>query len=318
MYKILFAVVLLLCSSFLNGQLAGKTTFKVVPLGIRGGLDESNLSCYMIAPKGSDAYVCADAGTVRFGIEKAVSAKLFKVNASTVFKSYIKGYLISHGHLDHLSGLIINSPEDTIKNIYAMPYVLDVLKQKYFTWESWANFADDGEKPALGKYHYVRLSEDVEMSLANTDLFLRTFALSHASPYQSTAFLLRSGGNYLLYFGDTGADTIEKSDRLKKVWHQVAPLVRSGKLKGIFIEVSYSNRQPENQLFGHLTPKLLMQEMAVLEAVAGPGSLKGLPLVVTHIKPTAGAEGNIRKELGNANRFGLRIMYPVQGRVMEF
>ena len=32
---------------------------------------DGNLSAYMLAPAGSDAYVCLDAGTVSNGIEKA-------------------------------------------------------------------------------------------------------------------------------------------------------------------------------------------------------------------------------------------------------
>src|SRR5690349_19299476 len=91
-------------------QRSASPSFSVVPLGIRGGLDESNLSAYMIGTPGSQRYVCADAGTIRFGIKKAIANNAFKAPISAVFRSYIKGYLISHGHLDHVSGLIINSP----------------------------------------------------------------------------------------------------------------------------------------------------------------------------------------------------------------
>src|ERR1700759_3957000 len=95
-----------------------KPAFKVVPLGVYGGSDESNLSAYMLAPVGSDAYVCLDAGTLHAGIEKAVANKIFTVPADTVLKRYIKGYFISHAHLDHLAGMIINSPDDAPKKIY--------------------------------------------------------------------------------------------------------------------------------------------------------------------------------------------------------
>jgi cAMP phosphodiesterase len=94
-----------------------QTSFKVIPLGVKGGIDESNLSAYMIAPQGSDAYVCLDAGTLHYGIEKAIQAKLLRGTSAEVLKKNIKGYLISHAHLDHLAGMIINSPDDSTKAI---------------------------------------------------------------------------------------------------------------------------------------------------------------------------------------------------------
>src|SRR3954454_2063514 len=93
-------------------------TFKVIPLGVKGGIDESNLSCYMLAVEGTENYICLDAGTVYYGIKKAVNSGLFNKDALFVLRNDIKGYLISHPHLDHVAGLIINSPADTSKNIY--------------------------------------------------------------------------------------------------------------------------------------------------------------------------------------------------------
>src|ERR1700744_2109653 len=106
--KTIFFVCFLLISVAVFGQNA----FRIVPLGVKGGIDESNLSAYMLAPAGSNNYVCLDAGTLHFGIEKAVANKIYNVPAEQVLKKYIKGYLISHSHFDHLAGLIINSPDD--------------------------------------------------------------------------------------------------------------------------------------------------------------------------------------------------------------
>src|SRR5438309_151676 len=70
--------------------------FTVVPLGVKGGLDESNLSAYMVAPAGSNDYICLDAGTVYTGIQRAVDAGIFHLPVTRVLRQYIKGYLISH------------------------------------------------------------------------------------------------------------------------------------------------------------------------------------------------------------------------------
>ncbi|TFF38926.1 MBL fold metallo-hydrolase [Mucilaginibacter psychrotolerans] len=291
-------------------------SFRIVPLGVLGGIDESNLSAYMVAPVGSNNYVCLDAGTLHAGIEKAIDNKAFDVRGDKVLKQYIKGYFISHAHLDHLAGLIINSPEDSTKNIYGLASTLETLKTHYFTWESWANFADDGGKPQLKKYHYSPLLPGVESAVDNTDMQVQAFPLSHSN-LTSTAFLLRSKDSYVLYLGDTGADEIEKSQNLHKLWEAVAPLVAAGKLKALMIEVSYPSDQPDKNLFGHLTPRLLMNEMDVLAQLSGT-SLKGLNVVVTHMKPPYRSITKIKVQLNYANKRQMNLIYPRQGKPLVF
>src|SRR5579872_1802299 len=92
--------------------------FTVIPLGVRGGLDESNLSSYMVAAAGSKEYICLDAGTLYAGIRKSIHNGALPPPIATVLRSSIKDYFISHAHLDHVAGLIINSPDDSSKNIY--------------------------------------------------------------------------------------------------------------------------------------------------------------------------------------------------------
>ena len=70
-------------------------------------------------------------------------------------------------------------------------YCLDILKSHYFTWKNWANFTDDGDKPALKKYHYVPMAADSTIAVSGTNMNVTAFPLSHGNPYQSTAFLLQ-------------------------------------------------------------------------------------------------------------------------------
>lgn len=317
--KILAAwlITALLCMVFHNALLA-QATFKVVPLGVFGGGDESNLSAYMVAPAGSNNYVCLDAGTIRAGIKKAMANKAFNVDETVVLRQYIKGYCISHPHLDHVAGLIINSPDDTAKNVYGLPYTLGVLRDNYFTWKSWANFGSEGDKPVLNKYHYMPLNPGAETALANTGMAVTAFVLSHGNPYQSTAFLVRNNDSYLLYLGDTGADKIEQANNLQLLWQQVAPLIKSQKLKAVFIEVSFPDEQPDKLLFGHLTPKLLMSELRTLAQLTGPAALKNFPIVITHNKPPVAHITNIKKQLQAQNTLGIKLVYPQQGKVLLF
>jgi cAMP phosphodiesterase len=316
LYLLLYLFVFGLNTLF--AQSKNEHSFKVLPLGIKGGLDESNLSAYMIAPVGSENYICADAGTIRHGIDVAIAAKAIKGSADVILNNHIQGYLISHGHLDHVAGLIMNSPEDSKKNIYALPSVADVLKDKYFTWKAWGNFTTEGELPHLDKYTYVYLNPGKKIELAGTAMQVTAFPLSHGPSYESTAFLISHAKDHLLYLGDTGADQVEKSNDLQQLWTTVAPLIQKHQLKAIFIETSFFDKQPEKLLFGHLTPRLLMQEMGKLAELSGLDALKNVPIVITHMKYFAEAEMELVAELKKDNTVGYQLVFPVQGQPLLF
>jgi 3',5'-cyclic-nucleotide phosphodiesterase len=64
-----------------------------------------------------------------------------------------------------------------------------------------------------------------------------------------------------------------------------------------------------------------MEEMKDLERLAGPGSLKGLPVVITHMKPGGDhgdQEATIRQELIANNPLQLQLIFPEQGRQLNF
>ncbi|WP_426326482.1 MBL fold metallo-hydrolase [Pedobacter sp. R-06] len=315
MFKKILAAIILLSVYTSNswGQEIG-TTFTIIPLGVKGGDDESNLSSYMIAPKGSENYVCLDAGTINAGIQKAIEYKSLRGISEEIQRKQIKGYLISHAHLDHVAGLIINSPADTSKNIYGIPSVLNILRDKYFTWDAWANFANEGEKPQLKKYTYSPLNEGETYPLDGTEMKVRAFELSHGNPYKSTAFLISHNDSYVLYLGDTGADEIEKSDKLANLWQTISPLVNQGQLKAIFLEVSFPNEQPDKQLFGHLTPKLFYSELSKLESLTDANAFKKISFIVTHTKPPQKTAEKVKKQLISGKSKDLKLIFPEQGR----
>jgi cAMP phosphodiesterase len=146
---------------------------------------------------------------------------------------------------------------------------------------------------------------------------VKAFSLSHGNPYESAAFLIQNNGKQVLYFGDTGPDEVEKSTKLQKVWEAIAPLIKAKTLTGIFLEVSYPNEQPDNKLFGHLTPNWLMKEMNNLSLLTGKESMRDLKVIITHIKPTGQNEVIIKGQLGDNNALGLQIIYPEQGTAFE-
>lgn len=318
MFRIHFylTVLCILLPYFIFPQARSNDGFSIVPLGVKGGVDESNLSAYMVAAKGTHDYICLDAGTLYFGIQKSISNRVFSKPADEVLKKYIKGYLISHAHLDHIAGLIINSPNDTAKNIYALSTCIETIKTHYFTWKSWANFTDEGEAPLLKKYHYEVLSPDSITVIKNTGMTVKAFSLSH-SGLQSAAFLISNGNSYILYLGDTGPDEIEKSHNLHLLWEAMAPLIKNKQLKAILIETSFPDEQPDKALFGHLNPHWLMNEMEDLANVAGKSVLKGFTLIITHAKPPQVSIDKIKKQVRIENKLGLRILFPQQGKAID-
>ena len=94
-------------------------------------------------------------------------------------------------------------------------------------------------------------------------------------------------------------------------------LSKKKRLKGIAIECSYSNEQPESQIYGHLTPRLLTEEMENLEKLVGEDGLKGLNLIITHIKPKKNIHQKVKTELNVLYKKGIKIIFAEQGKVIN-
>jgi 3',5'-cyclic-nucleotide phosphodiesterase len=299
--------------------------FDVVVLGALGGIEDGNLSAMLIHPHGDPRGVACDAGTVVNGLRVAEEKGAFSAvtvpadsplsRVGYVLTSMIKGYLISHAHLDHVAGLIVASPDDSKKPIYVLPSVATDLVETYFNWRAWPNFTDRGKPPQLKKYTFAELTPGTAMPVADTAMSVTAFPLSHGG-MESTAFLLESGSDALLCFGDTGPDAVEKGTKMRDVWTAVAERARQKRLKGIVIEVSYASDRPDNLLFGHLTPRYLLEELRTLDKLAGGNALKGLPVVVSHIKYSLTREQpqkQILQELEAGNDVGVRFLTAEQG-----
>ncbi|MET0742369.1 MAG: 3',5'-cyclic-nucleotide phosphodiesterase [Microvirga sp.] len=304
--------------------------FDVIVLGALGGLQDGNLSSYLIRPHGASAAIACDAGSLVNGLRVAQEKGAFAgvsvpANATDsvvghVLRNHIKGYLISHPHLDHVAGLVIASPDDSAKTIYGLPSVTAGIEQTYFNWAAWPNMLDRGKPPQLKKYHVQDLRPGESTPLSGTAMTVTAFPLRHGGT-ESTAFLVESGGDAILCLGDTGPDEVEKATNLHDMWTAIADKVRQKRLKAVIMEVSYTNDRPDAQLFGHLTPDWLLRTLRGLDQAAGAGALKGLPVVVSHIKYSLDREqpqAVIRRELESGNDLGLAFVIPEQGASFHF
>ncbi|MGB8666716.1 MAG: MBL fold metallo-hydrolase [Serratia inhibens] len=322
--------VLALCLSGYSAlALAG---FDVVALGVDGGVSDGNLTSYLIRSDNQPQYLALDAGSLLPGIAKGLEKGSFPqvtpelaapyTPQGYVFRQLIGGYFISHGHLDHVAGLIIGSPEDAKKNIYAQADTILVLRNHYFNWKAWPNFTDAGNGARLGTYRLQTVRPLQRFTLGVTGLSGVMYPLSHDRNPSSMLLVSDRRGSFA-YFGDTGPDALEQSRNLDTAWRALGPLIEQKKLKGMIIETSYPNGVEDKNLYGHLTPAWLLKELKNLARYSGgEGSLKDFPVVISHIKPSLkqgeDVRATIKQQLDQGNDLGVKFILMEQGDRQTF
>jgi cAMP phosphodiesterase len=84
-----------------------------------------------------------------------------KANALYLFREILHAFLITHPHLDHLSGMAINTPAleygREAKAIVALPSTIEAIKSHIFNDWLWPNLSDEGH--GVGFVTYRRLIE---------------------------------------------------------------------------------------------------------------------------------------------------------------
>lgn len=85
-------------------------------------------------------------------------------------------------------------------------------------------------------------------------------------PVKSSAFFIlnEETAGEILIFGDIEPDTVSMSPQNYKIWRTAAPKVANGNLKAIFIECSYDDSVKDSDLYGHLCPRHLIDELLFL------------------------------------------------------
>jgi cAMP phosphodiesterase len=116
-----------------------------------------------------------------------------KANASLLLRNLVSTYLITHPHLDHLSGFAINTAAfhntSRPKKLAALPWCIDAIKNHIFNDVIWPNLSD--EDGGVGFVSYTRLVEGGNVALGEGEsrgyievcegLEVRTLAVSHGN-----------------------------------------------------------------------------------------------------------------------------------------
>jgi 3',5'-cyclic-nucleotide phosphodiesterase len=310
-------------------------SFRCIPLGVEGGLIEANLPAYLLAPVGSTDFVCLDAGSLLGGLRAARANGCFSDIAvppdcaesteGRILRHHIKAYLITHTYLDHLSGLILSSPADSAKPIMALEGTIEGMQRHVFNWITWPNFGGEGQPPPLSRYDLVTLSPGERTPIPGTAMCVEAQPLAHGHQTESAAFLVDTNGQYVVYMGDTGPDHLEDRPTTRLLWERLVPLVRDDRLRAVYIESSYSDETPDDELFSHLTPKWIMHAFRQLAEMVDPQSpetaIAGLTVVISHIKPHLGTGEETRdiveRQLRQRNDLQLRLVFAEQAKPFE-
>ncbi|KAJ5523952.1 Cyclic-AMP phosphodiesterase class-II [Penicillium frequentans] len=173
--------------------MADSPSFEVIVLGPTGGPCEDRTTGLLVRTKSTNwspgSIVAVDAGTMLAGIIRILKPHFpssnsktsranpvlkegpmkglnlpfvtAEANAAYVFRELIGAFLITHPHLDHVSGLAINTPiieaGSGPKPVAALPSVLAAIKNHVFNDVIWPNLSD--EDGGAGLLTYQRLVE---------------------------------------------------------------------------------------------------------------------------------------------------------------
>lgn len=111
-----------------------------------------------------------------------------KTNAARIQGDLIDTYLITHPHLDHISGFVINTAGlagPRRKKLAGLPTTIQALKTHIFNNVIWPNLSD--EDHGAGLFTYMRLNEGGFPGMGNVDGYLefneglavKTWSVSH-------------------------------------------------------------------------------------------------------------------------------------------
>ncbi|OCH95290.1 hypothetical protein OBBRIDRAFT_616699 [Obba rivulosa] len=263
--------------------------FDLVALGCGGGPSEHNLSSYIFKLSDvawKDGAVALEAGSGLGALSSLLRLQpnLFdsrprqsgcpdsgspNYSAAEVY-SWIRCFLITHSHLDHVNGLILSAGSlgGPRRQVYGAQHTLEDLST-IFSGRIWPKLAswDEGDPLPLllsalsANGHYRSIAPDISV---------RMMPISHGQPeglgtYECAAFFVRHDRNLreFLFFGDVEPDTISANPRNKYVWREAAPKIPDT-LSAIFIECSYPSGRRDDLLYGHLSPEHLLAELTCL------------------------------------------------------
>ncbi|KIY43715.1 cyclic-AMP phosphodiesterase [Fistulina hepatica ATCC 64428] len=261
-------------------------SFDMVVVGTGGGHYETDLSAYLFkrrAASWKDGILALEGGSGQGALTRLLEREphLFRTGESSgdseaqysarEIYSFVKGFLITHPHLDHILSMVLaaGALEGDRKRrvIYGLQPTLDAMEDMFGN-RLWPNLASWDESDIKQKYLYSLLSTN-NYEPIHTNVSVKSFTINHGrnevGEYTSTAFFVRDdvSRHQFLFFGDVEPDSQVDHPRTIDVWRHAAPMIPEH-LSTIFIECSWGANRDDDQLYGHLSPRHLVDELVAL------------------------------------------------------
>jgi len=221
---------------------------KIDVLGCSGGIGQGLKTTTFLV----DDSLLLDAGT---GLELLTMERMLK----------IRDVIITHAHIDHIIGLplmlatIFDQHKEPL-NIYALPEVIDALKQHIFNWTIWPDYTCLPEESPIIRLHKIKKGDKLSLQDKNIEV------LPAQHPTPTVGYLISDANASFAFTGDSGIND--------ELW----PILNDRKPDLLIIDVSFTDEIDElARLSGHLTPSHLQGQLAQLN--------HNCKIMITHLKP---------------------------------
>ena len=208
-----------------------------------------------------DEQLLIDAGT---GIELLTMERMLN----------IRDIVITHAHLDHTIGLplmlaTIFDQHKTPVNVYAIPEVIQALKDHVFNWTVWPDLTQLPQEAPILNLHEINLGDQLSIQGKT----ITVLPAEHPTP--TVGYFVDDGQHSFAFTGDNGIND------------QLWPILNTLKPELLIIDVSFTDEVDAlARVSGHLTPSHLEGELKKFDHDAN--------IMITHLKP--GFEVQIMEE----------------------
>lgn len=213
-------------------------------------------------------------------------------------------FIISHPHLDHIQGLVLNSAwphlqaenQHNVPEICGLAFTVGALQRHVFNGVIWPNLVAAGQlrlkvldslRPHTtpdGSFHVTMF----DLHHGPLHLWRQNESDSEQLPlrYPLSAFLVQelTNGSRILVFGDFEPDLVLGGTANSRVWAAVAPYIDDGLLRAVIMECSSPTVELLVNLYGHMMPAHVIAEFLALRRLTAAKHLGGLQVVITHVK----------------------------------
>lgn len=270
-------------------------SFQVIVLGSSGGPKDGSTSSLLIrsssvAGDAEDCFLAIDAGCFVSAIQHTLVSHPSHFASSVrqqspwhVVNHLVSGIYLTHPHLDHIAGFIMNTAGLSAANpkkLCGLARSIDSVKANIFNGVIWPNLTNEGTD-AANCVILVRLDPKLPLLNAAAGLDVIPLPISHGQSW-STAYIVTDqvSSRTILVWGDVEPDAVSRNPLNYTVWQEIAN--RYDTLSGIIIECSYDSSY-EGELYGHMTPPHLVNELNTLARLVNH-NLDHLPVIINHIK----------------------------------